>query len=232
MGPSTAPSQQPWMNPALLLNPTGKHFDAGSIQRNSFPSGLGPNGFQSGPEAQPNLMFQFSNTNGDGSENDPNNVYTSSTQYSNSTPFSPSDPSASPYSIPHHKANMTNGLPSSHPKGISDLPPNGMGSMIERMNNVQDRSTVPVAKRQKMMSDDDSERGPKNGFSSSSSGILSGYVKDKQRAGLSMLNTPASGKAQATLDLTGGIYPLPPSSFEPNSATGYNADIHQMMMTT
>lgn len=74
--------------------------------------------------------------------------------------------------------------------------------MIERMNNVQDRSTVPVAKRQKMMVEDDSDGGRKNGFSSSSSGLLAGYVKDKQRAAAS-----ASGQAHPTLDLTGGTCP-------------------------
>lgn len=221
IGPSTASSQQPWMNPALLLNPKGKNQNTESAHRNSLQPGLGPNGSQSGSKSQPILAFEFSNTNGVGFEADQSNEYKSGTHYSNSNHFSSSDltapsdfrsfsgsePSAaSPYPIPHHIGTMANGLPASPHSAISNFAPNGMGSMIERMNNVQDRSTVPVAKRQKMMSNDDSEGGPKNGFSRSSSGILSSYLKDKQRAALPMLGVPApaSGGSHATLDLTGG----------------------------
>lgn len=204
------------MNPALLLNPTGKNLSAESIQRSSFQSELGSNGFQSRPNSQSTLAFEFSNTNGDDFETSQNNEYNSGIQYANSNPFPSSDPPVPPdfrsfsgsnpttpmYSIPHH---MANGLPTSPLNGTAGPVPSGMGSMIERMNNVQDRSSVPVSKRQKMMSDDDSEGKPKNGFAGrSSSGILSGYVKDKQRAGLSVLSASASGKAYATLDLTGG----------------------------
>lgn len=79
--------------------------------------------------------------------------------------------------------------------------PNGMlGSMIENMNGVQDRSTVPVAKRRKIEEEGDEIQ--KNGFRSASSGILSGYIKQKQQEAHSM---PSSKQAQPTLDLTGGI---------------------------
>lgn len=188
MGTSNAPSHQPWMNPALLLNPTGKH-------RNTAQPAPGPSGFHSGPSPQPNLAFEFSSTNGTGLEGSSQIEY--SFQHSNANESSLSRPgSDSPYSIPHHIANAS---PHASQNSIPNFPTNGMGSMIERMNNVQDRSTVPVAKRQKMMSDDDGEGGRKNGFSSSSSGLLAGYVKDKQRAAAS-----ASGQTHATLDLTGG----------------------------
>lgn len=190
MGPPNTSSLQPW-NPALLLNPTGKHHNIAQHAQS-------PSGFHSGPSPQPNLAFEFSNTNGSGLEDSSKPEY--SFQYSNANQFSSSKPgsgsSESPYSIPHH---MANGPPHSSPNSVSNFTSNGMGSMIERMNNVQDRSTVPVAKRQKMMSDDDSENGRKNGFSSNSSGLLAGYVKDKQRAAAS-----ASGQTHATLDLTGG----------------------------
>lgn len=79
-----------------------------------------------------------------------------------------------------------------------------MGSMIEQMNNVQDRSTVPVAKRRKVELDVDEER-PKNGFHSASSGILSGYIKQKQHEKQS---TPSLKQDRPTLDLTGGMYLL------------------------
>lgn len=212
-GLSTSSSQQPWMNPALLLNPTGKH-------RNAVQPGPSANGSPSGPSPQSNLTFEFTNTNGNSIESDPRNQFNSDVQYSNlnhpspsnllapsnSHSFSGHDPSASPYSIPHHMSNVTNSLPNSPLHSLINSPPNGMGSMIERMNNVQDRSTVPVAKRQKMMSDDDGEGGRKNGFSTSSSGILSGYVKDKQREAQAE-GASASGKAHALLDLTGGTIP-------------------------
>lgn len=76
-----------------------------------------------------------------------------------------------------------------------------MGSMIEQMNNLQDRSTVPVAKRRKVELDADEER-PKNGFHSASSGLLSGYIKQKQHEGQSM---PSLKQDRPTLDLTGGM---------------------------
>lgn len=195
MGPPNTSSLQPW-NPALLLNPTGKHHNAAQPAQS-------PSGFHSGPSPQPNLAFEFSNTNGSGLEDSLKPEY--SFQYSNANQFSSSKPgsgsSESPYSIPHH---MANGPPHSSPNSVSNFTSIGMGSMIERMNNVQDRSTVPVAKRQKMMGDDDSESGRNNGFSSGSSGLLAGYVKDKQRAAAS-----ASGQTHATLDLTGGTWPPP-----------------------
>lgn len=190
MGSSNAPPQQPWMNPALLLNPTGKH-------RNAAQPAPGPSGFQAGPSPQPNLAFEFSNTNGNGLEGSSQIEF--SFQQSNANQSSSSRPgSDSPYSIPHHMAHAS---PHSSQNSVTNFPTNGMGSMIERMNNVQDRSTVPVAKRQKMMSDDDGEGGRKKGFSSSGSGLLAGYVKDKQRAAAS-----ASGQTHATLDLTGGTW--------------------------
>lgn len=188
------------MNPALLLNPKGKNFDSESMQPKASQPRLGSNGFDPGANRQPNLSFEFSNTDGNGFDMKPNGEYQSASQYSNSNHFSPSNPPAAQYSMPY-MSNMADALPKSHSplNGMSNLPMNNsMGSMIERINNVQDRSTVPLAKRQKLM-DSDNE-GFKNGFSSGSSGMLSAYVKDKQRTGV------PTGNAQATLDLTGGMY--------------------------
>ncbi|POS80573.1 SNF2 family domain-containing protein [Diaporthe helianthi] len=95
--------------------------------------------------------------------------------------------------------------PSMTPGGIANprqSTPNGMSLMIERMNNVQDRSTVPVAKRRRIA--DDSQGHPsRNGFhGNGGGGILSGYVKQKQEEGrVAPSTTPRS---QGTVDLTGG----------------------------
>lgn len=79
--------------------------------------------------------------------------------------------------------------------------PNGMSAMIERMNKVQDRSTIPMAKRRRIEDAFEDDR-PKNGFHGGSSGMLSDYVKQKQQEGQSRY-PPI--QAQPTLDLTGGI---------------------------
>lgn len=90
--------------------------------------------------------------------------------------------------------------------------PNGMSSMIERMNNVQDRSTVPVAKRRRI-GDDSQDHVSRNGFhGNGSSGMLSGYVKQKQQQGQAVPST--TSRPQSTVDLTGGIWTsCPPWEF-------------------
>lgn len=117
----------------------------------------------------------------------------SNNSYQESSPYPPSN-HGSP-------APSTTNLMSTLPYANS---PHGMGSMIERMNGVQDRSTVPVAKRQKIM-EEDAEGLMKSHQSSSSSGLLSGYLKEKQRAEQSMSGLPAARKTQV-LDLTAGTY--------------------------
>lgn len=77
-----------------------------------------------------------------------------------------------------------------------------MSTMIERMNNVQDRGSVPVAKRRRLEENlDDQSR--QNGFhSNGSSGMLSEYVKQKQQEGQKVF--PGASRSQATVDLTEG----------------------------
>lgn len=81
-----------------------------------------------------------------------------------------------------------------------------MGSMIERMNGVQDRSTVPVPKRRKIAEDDggDAHRF-KSHDGGSSSGMLSGYLEEKKRADQPM-PTSLTGKKTPVLDLTAGTF--------------------------
>lgn len=83
---------------------------------------------------------------------------------------------------------------------ISAPTQNGMTSMIERMNNLQDRNSVPVAKRRKIQ-EEAGDQTRKNGFHSGSSGMLSDYVNQKQREKQS---TAAALQSPSTLDLTGG----------------------------
>lgn len=90
---------------------------------------------------------------------------------------------------------------------VSTPPQNGLTSMIERMNNVQDRSSVPMVKRRRI-EEDPGDRTLKNGFSGGSSGMLSDHVNQKQREKQA---TPAALPSQSTLDLTGGtcLFPFP-----------------------
>jgi hypothetical protein len=79
--------------------------------------------------------------------------------------------------------------------------------MIERMNNVQDRSSVPVAKRRRIEEDLD-DQGSQSGFNSNgSSGMLSEYVKQKQQEGQKAPS--AASQSQTTVDLTGGNLEIP-----------------------
>lgn len=96
---------------------------------------------------------------------------------------------------------------------------NGMTSMIERMNNVQDRSSVPMVKRRRIEEDADDQT--RKNFGGGSSGILSDYVNQKQQEKQS---TPTALRPQPTLDLTGGIYlsPFPTSAWYRSFANLYN----------
>lgn len=110
--------------------------------------------------------------------------------------FSNASDSSSGYSQPSLSSTALEAADS-----FSNQTQNGMTSMIERMNNLQDRSSVPMAKRRKIQEDmDDQTRN--NGFSGGSSGMLSGYVQQKQREKQS---NPNVSQSQSTLDLTGGI---------------------------
>lgn len=110
---------------------------------------------------------------------------------------------------------------------VSTPTQNGMTSMIERMNNLQDRSFVPVAKRRKIQ-EEAGDQTRKHGFSSGGSGMLSDHVNQKQREKQS---APTALQSQSTLDLTGGTC----SSSSPNFKSRTEAMltlIDQAMMTT
>lgn len=127
-------------------------------------------------------------------------------QFSNGGIAQPSNPVPTEFQFSDLNDFSSSSAPSQQTSAFQDpakTMSNGMlGSMIEHMNNVQDRSTVPVAKRRKIEGEGD-EEAQKNGFHGASSGTLSLYVKQKQQEAQSM---PGLKQAQPTLDLTGGMW--------------------------
>lgn len=73
------------------------------------------------------------------------------------------------------------------------------GAMIERMNNVQERSDVPPPKRRKVELDENVQT-TKNGFHGGSSGILVGDLKQN---GENRGKIPSTARIE-TVDLTEG----------------------------
>lgn len=199
-----APALPSW-NPAALLNPKGKGTP---LPRSSSP-GSGP-AFGHSPQPSPQV-FQFSsasdNDNGNNFANESNGDYRDPMQYALHGHASTPEPQTNGLSRPY-----TSTLAYSQPQpqqmasGRPILTSTGMGSMIERMSGVQDRSTVPTAKRQKI-SDGGNEDRPKYGSNSSSSGILSSYVKEKQLADQSMAG-PQAARKTPVLDLTAGTFSI------------------------
>jgi SNF2 family DNA or RNA helicase len=75
---------------------------------------------------------------------------------------------------------------------------NGVGSFVERQNNVLDRSDVRQPKRRKTVAEGDNITDPNNSvFQMGGGGVLGEYVKDQQQ---SQQNTPMGGVE--TVDLT------------------------------
>lgn len=89
----------------------------------------------------------------------------------------------------------------STPSSIHMTSANGVGSFVERMNNVQHRDSIPQAKRRKV--DDEMEEVGANTTQQAvrtGSSMLGGYIKEQQRQGTS---TPTSDTMM--VDLTNGI---------------------------
>ncbi|KAK8079865.1 helicase-like transcription factor [Apiospora hydei] len=82
-------------------------------------------------------------------------------------------------------------------------PVNGFGSMIERMNHVQDRSAAPHPKRRKVETidlDDSADEKIPSTFGNGGGGMMGQYVKDKKEEAA---NSPSMSRAD-TVDLTEG----------------------------
>ncbi|KAI9171188.1 SNF2 family DNA-dependent ATPase [Paramyrothecium foliicola] len=75
----------------------------------------------------------------------------------------------------------------------------GVGSWIERVSNVQNRSVAPQPKRRKVDDSEGSQDGASVPVRSGGGGILGEYVKEKRKEGNSNLASPAM-----TVDLTDG----------------------------
>lgn len=84
----------------------------------------------------------------------------------------------------------------------STSPVNGLGSMLERLNNVQDRTIAPHPKRRKLetieLDDSADEQQNRNSFGSGGSGVLGQHVKDKRGEAA---KTPSLSRMD-TVDLT------------------------------
>ncbi|KAH7149984.1 SNF2 family DNA-dependent ATPase [Dactylonectria estremocensis] len=99
-----------------------------------------------------------------------------------------------------------NDIPSAGPSSRASTPSsaygggaNSMGGWIERMNNVQHRSTIPQAKRRKVEDRDGSQDGSNGAPRGGNGGILGEYVKDRR------MEANGSSASQAmTVDLTDG----------------------------
>ncbi|KAK5998484.1 Helicase-like transcription factor [Cladobotryum mycophilum] len=110
------------------------------------------------------------------------------TDSSNSMVFQFASPSETPVATP---PNMDIPSPGQVPSA------NGVGGWIERMNNVQNRSVVPQAKRRRLDEGDDSSSGP-NAPMRGSSGVLAEYVRERRKEA----NNGAASSRASTVDLT------------------------------
>lgn len=105
---------------------------------------------------------------------------------------SPNDGTGSSASTPSSFLHGTESITQSH----ASTPVNGFGAMFERMNNVQERVSMPQPKRRRVEAEDDTIN--PSGFGSSSGGVLGQYVKDKREEAA---KNPALERVD-TVDLT------------------------------
>lgn len=80
-----------------------------------------------------------------------------------------------------------------------DAPAAGMSRMIERMNNIQDRSSFPLPKRRKIDENEDGSSTP-NSFRSGGNGMLGEYVRQQR----DQSQPVPSLRSAPSVDLTGG----------------------------
>lgn len=152
----------------------------------STPKNDSPNSQTNGFAGQNgnNMVFQFST---------PSDVPTDNT--SSRVPSSASTPLTDDQASPHMAAT-------------------GMGRMIEQMNDVQDRSTVPQPKRRKVESPDP---GSSSFGRAGGAGMLGSYVKEKREEGQ---QSTSNGNGQ-TVDLTEADDEAPPVVNQNNQEVCY-----------
>lgn len=92
-----------------------------------------------------------------------------------------------------------------HTNGAGQPPvTNGMGAMLDRKYNLQDRSTIPEPKRRKIETTDEAGQA-KQAFRGNGTHILGDYIKEKRSEGTA---TPPLKRAE-TVDLTDGKSAVP-----------------------
>ncbi|TDZ65081.1 DNA repair protein RAD5A [Colletotrichum trifolii] len=119
---------------------------------------------------------------------------------------------ASPNDTPSESLTPHMASGASTPVGDGRASPYGMANVIERMNNVQDRASVPQPKRRKVdtpESDVDNKKFTGGG----GSGILGAYVKDKQEEG----KKERPNVYTQTVDLTEGDDDVAMTTTDPGS---------------
>ncbi|KAK7956868.1 SNF2 family domain-containing protein [Apiospora aurea] len=181
------------------------HKDTSTQNGLPIPSALSSN--HGAPSFDPNMLLNpraalttTSRTNNVSGRSTPANLPGRS---SGPTPLefqfsSPNDGYASNASTPPSFA-YNGGFDISH----TPSPVNGFGSMIERMNHVQDRSAAPHPKRRRVETidlDDSADEKVPSTFGNGGAGMMGQYVKDKKEEAA---NSPSMSRAD-TVDLTEG----------------------------
>ncbi|KAK9770337.1 putative SWI/SNF-related matrix-associated actin-dependent regulator of chromatin subfamily A member 3-like 1 [Seiridium cardinale] len=126
---------------------------------------LNPKGYVGSPKPSPGATGGTSNGNGDLSD----------ASFLDFQFTSPNDGTASSASTP--SSFLPQGYDSAE-HSHAHTPVNGFGTMFERMNNLQERTSMPQPKRRKVEAE---ENGPAlSGFGNGGSGMLGQYVKDRR----------------------------------------------------
>ncbi|CAI0649927.1 unnamed protein product [Colletotrichum noveboracense] len=107
---------------------------------------------------------------------------------------------ASPNDTPSESLTPSMASGASTPVLDGGASPYGMGSVIERMNHVQDRAAAPQPKRRKVDTPESDADSNKKTMAGGGSGMLGAYVKEKQDEG----KKEGPQAPTQTVDLTGG----------------------------
>ena len=168
------------MNPAMLLDPKSFRADAAAAFRE--PARV-PLPIQTTTEAPAPIEFQFA-TPSDG-------YITAGNSPSRHMQVEPQMQTQVQTQLQTQVQTQVQAQPSAN--GTQTPPTNGFGSMIERVNNVEQRAFPPQPKRRKTQNEDIN---PAPTFASGSGGMLGGHIKERREAA-------ANGASQQTVvDLT------------------------------
>ncbi|EPE31291.1 P-loop containing nucleoside triphosphate hydrolase [Glarea lozoyensis ATCC 20868] len=150
---SREPQLMQSFNPAQLLNPRA------AMQQNRLTASPQQNGYSNGTSPAPSLSFQFDSPAGSGQD-------------------SPHSHPSSMYDGEQTTSNGQNGF-ASYANGNGN---GGMGSMLDRLHNVADRSMVPQ-KRRKVVDDREEDKKKAEFSGGGKGGILGQYMQDQRKEG-------------------------------------------------